>query len=738
MSCSFSNRLFHRQGSRQPRCGAMCRGGAALVAGALLLSSFLLAAQNGSRPTEETGPGEYRIRVNSDLVLVSVTARDKRGNLVRDLKESDFTVLEDGKPQHLRSFDVEDVAQFAQGGPAQTEVQGAPQAQASVRLNDPGKAASARDRRLIVMMFDLINMEPDQLNRATRSAQDFVNKQMTGADLVAVVSLSNSMQVNQDFTSDHELLLNALRRLQGVEGEGLETGTTGTAEGQPDQGQAYTVDDTEYNIFNTDRRLQAIASLAKALQGIDQKKSVLYFCSGMDRDTGNENQSQLRAAINVAVKANVSIYPVDSRGLEAIVPGGSAQSASLRGQAGYSGQAILSAYDSNFQTQETLVTLASDTGGKAFLDSNDFSKAFARVQADTETYYVLGYRSSNPATDGRYRKITVRVNRPGLRLEYRRGYFGPRDFRHFSREDRDRQMEEEMNSELPNTDLPVYLSTQFFRPESENYFVLVSTVVPGSAIPAGSGDRASLDVLGVIRDQQSKVPVGNIQQTVKLVIPPQQTRERLPGTPENATGGRSKNAQYNSGFLLPSGKYHLKFVVRENQNGKLGSFETDFTVPDLRKAPLKMSSVVVASQRVASPQKKSQNPLVHDGSELIPNIAHVFASSQPMLFYYEVYEPAKAAKGESKDAIHVLTSLQFFRGKVKVYETAVVEAADLNRPERRAAAFALEVPASQLQPGWYTCQVNVIDDAGGQFAFPRLPVLVRAASTAPAAAEVKN
>ncbi len=164
-------------------------------------------------------------------------------------------------------------------------------------------------------------------------------------------------------------------------------------------------------------------------------------------------------------------------------------------------------------------------------------------------------------------------------------------------------------------------------------------------------------------------------------------------------------------------------MVRENQNGKLGSFETDFAVPDLRKAPLKMSSVVLASQRVASTQKKSQNPLVGDGTELIPNIAHVFAADQPMMFYYEIYDPAKAP-------IHVLTSIQFFRGKVKVYETPLVETRELNRPERRAAAFSFEVPAAQLQPGWYTCQVNVIDDAGGQFAFPRMPLLVRTAPTA--------
>lgn len=691
------------------------------VCGAWLLSWLSLGgfaqgvAQGASRQVETTGPG-YRIRVNSDLVLVNVSVRDKRGNLIRDMKPSDFTVLEDGQPQQLRSFDIEDVERFAQSGPAQVEAQAAPQA-ANLLTGSETKPASIRNRRLIVLLFDLTNMEPDELNRASQSTLHFIDKQMTPADLVAVVSFSSSMQVNQDFTSDHDLLSQAVRRMQGVEGQGMEAGAAGSAEGQPDQGQAYTEDDTEYNIFNTDRRLQAIASLAKALQDIDQKKSVLYFSSGMDRDTGNENQSQLRAAINVAVKANVSIYPVDSRGLQAIVPGGSAQSASLHGKAAYNGNAITSAYDSNFRTQETLVTLASDTGGKAFLDSNDLSKAFAKVQADMESYYVLGYRSSNPAMDGHYRKITVKVNRPDVKLDYRRGYYGPRDFRHFTRDDRDRQMEAELNSDLPNTDLPVYLSTQYFRTESDRFFVLLSAVVPGSAIPSGASDQASLDVLGLVRDRQSKFPVGNIRQTIKLAI-------------ENGTVGRRKNAQYNTGFLLPSGKYHLKFVVRENQNGKLGSFETDFAVPDLRKAPLKMSSVVLASQRVASTQKKSQNPLVSDGAELIPNIAHVFAVDQPMMFYYEIYDPAKAGKSDAKNPIHVLTNIQFFRGKVKVYETPLVETGELNRPERRAAAFSFEVPAAQLQPGWYTCQVNVIDDAGGQFAFPRMPLLVRTATTA--------
>jgi hypothetical protein len=124
---------------------------------------------------------------------------------------------------------------------------------------------------------------------------------------------------------------------------------------------------------------------------------------------------------------------------------------------------------------------------------------------------------------------------------------------------------------------------------------------------------------------------------------------------------------------------------------------------------------------------------VQNGSEIVPNVAHVFSTDQTMYFYYEVYSPA-SVKGEQKTAtsgkVRVLTSIQFFKGKVKAYETALVEAKDLNTPERKAAAFQFEVPLSNLKPGWYTCQVTVIDDAAGTFSFPRLPMLVREAKAA--------
>ena len=713
--------------------------------------------QSGSAqpvPQAETG---FIFHVESDLVLVSVTVRDKSGNLVRGLQKSDFTVLEDGKAQRVQTFDVEDVASFVPAAestpaPAQAELQGSkPVAAAPIRSLTH---ENLRDRRMIVLFLDLSSLQSDDSDRAVESARHYLDKQMQPADLVSIVTFDTSLKVAQDFTTDRKLLATVLDRISGIEGTGQELGTTGSSAGTAEDAGSFTADDTDYNIFNTDLRLQALATVAKNLAGIDQKKSILYFSSGMTK-TGVENQAQLRAAVNAAVRSNVAIYAVDSRGLEAMPPGGLATAASLRGQAAYSGAAVQSDLDANFASQETLVTLANDTGGKAFLDSNDFSKAYAKVQSDSESYYVLGYRSSNPARDGRFRHIQVKLNRSGDKLEYRAGYYGPRDFQHSNKEDREQQLQSELQSDLPDTDLPVYLTAGYFRTAENKYYVPVSLVVPASAITVQRDrDKASLDVIGVVRDKSTRFPVGNLRDTIKLTqeqtasvattfatpapaaiapaaaiasaaaIAPAagSSGAALPPTATSAARTRH-NVQYNTGFLLPPGSYHLKFVVRENQNGLLGSFESDLVVPDLHKEKLQLSSLILSSQRAAATRKSQPSPLIRDGQEIIPNLAHVFTTAQTATFFYEVYDPSRQAA--DKNSIRLLTSIAFFRGRVKVYETPLVESTTLNVPERKAAAFELEVPLEKLQPGWYTCQVNVIDDAGGTFAFPRVQLLVR-------------
>ena len=512
-----------------------------------ILASVLVIVMLCTGVTSQEPSSEYTFRSKTELVLVNVTVRDRNGNPVRDLKREDFTVLEDNKPQQVVSFDLENtdavLSTAATEAPLLRPVQPQGAGETPALVNRPLK-----DRRLIILFFDLSSMQPDEIDQATTAAQNYVDKQMVAADLVAVVSLGSTLSVNQDFTSDRALLKKALQAFNLGAGAGFEEGSTGTTEGTSETGGSFTVDDTEYNIFNTDRRLQALRSIAEKLATINEKKSLIYFSSGMDR-TGIENQSQLRSATNAAVRANMAIYTMDIRGLQALVPGGEAQNASLRGTSPYSGKSVAGQFDSNATTQETLVTLAGDTGGRAFLDSNDFGKVFTGVQQDTSLYYLLGYHSTNSARDGRFRRITVRVNRPGVKIDFRRGYYAPADFQHSTRDDRERQLDEELASDLPTTDLPVYLSAAYFRIADRKFYVPVSVVVPGSQIPFthnNDQDRATLDVLGIVTDPEKR-PVGQIRDTVKLALNASQLVQR-------------KNVQYNTGFVLPSG--HLSSQVR--------------------------------------------------------------------------------------------------------------------------------------------------------------------------------
>ncbi|WP_433971554.1 VWA domain-containing protein [Tunturiibacter lichenicola] len=694
-----------------------------------LMLGLLAIGPVAGRAQQPDQSGGFTLKVQSDIVLTNVVVRDKKtGEVVKELKASDFTILENGKPQKIASFDYQNVDEAAVLREKSTVVGKASIADL-VNGEFAANPASLRDHRLIVMFFDLSSMQPEDVDRAVEAAQDYVNKKMQPADLVALVSMDTGLSMDQDFTSDKTALLRGLGKYNGTEGTGLANGNEGgNSSGTADDGSSFTSDDSEYNALNTDRELYAIRTIAKSLERVDQKKSLLYFSGGLTRQ-GIENQASMRAATNEAVKANMAIYSVDSRGLEALPAVGTASTGSLRGTSAYSGGAMQSQLDANFGSQEVLATLSSDTGGKAFLDSNDFAPAFQQVQHDTEAYYILGFHSTDTRRDGSYRHLTVKLNRNDVKMSYRPGYYAPADFLHQKSEDREQALTEQLRSDLPATDVAVYLQALYFRMDDNKFFVPVSLIVPGSQIHTvknGDRDKANIDVIGEVKNAQGIV-VGNVRDTVKLAL-------------DAAQQVQKKNIQYSTGFTLAPGKYHLKFVVRENQTGAMGSFETDLQVPDLKKLTLKLSSIVLSSQRIPNTAKKTTSPLIRDGVEWIPNVPHVFRQDQHLFFLYEVYDPARQ-KGSPAPAsspgltrreggpVRVLTSIEFLNGGVKVYETPVVEAKLVNIPERGAVAFQFDVPLTQLKPGTYICQVNVIDDAGGSFSFPRMAIMVQPGTT---------
>ena len=693
-----------------------------------------------AQQTGQSGGSQARIEVTTELVLVNVVAHDKKGNLIRDLKKGDFTLFEDNKKQEISTFDFENVDELVTAGTAEAITSGV--AGQGTLLHSGKQAApmlDARDRRLMLLFFDFSAMDPEQIDRSVDAARKFVSAKMQPADLMALVSLATNMRVDLDFTDDKTKLLAALSAYNSSRGQGFDNGGTGSSEGAAETSGAFTADDTDFNTFSADRKLLALQSLMQTLGKLPQKKSLVYFTNGISQ-SGVDNQSALRAATAAAVKANVSIYSLDIRGLQAFPPGGEAQSASLHGQSAYSGASTLNDLNGSAASQETLATLSSDTGGKAFFDSNEFSGVFAQVQKDSSAYYVLGFTSNNALKDGKFRRLKVQVNRADLKLDFRSGYYAGRNFEHLNRADREQQLEEELDAQLPRVDVPLYAGAAYFRQDDSHYYLAVSLVVPGSQIPfvtEKEKDNASIDIIGEALEG-GKLRVGQLRDTVKLAV-------------ESTQQVRRKNVQYNTGFVLAPGNYHLKFVIRENQTGRMGSFETDVQIPDLRKAPLKMSSVVLSSLRTPTTNKKSSaNPLVRDQMELVPNITHVFALDQHLYLQYEVYDAVKgknpapaAASGQngapkdspaakpSKDSIRVFTSIEFLQGSTKIYESKPVVANEVTASERKAVIFQIDFPLQALKAGLYLCQVNVIDDVAGSFSFPRFPLLIREAPAAP-------
>jgi len=662
--------------------------------------------------------------IGLDLVRISVVVREKSGAPVRGLRREDFVVTEDGRPQIIEAFEFEEVTteRAVEGSLAkEPATAGPPLAVLGPTTTATASNTPSRDlggKRLVVLLFDSNGMEPDQLQRALDSAHTYIDKRLTEADLVAVTSIgSTGLSVGQDFTDDRELLRRALDRIAGIDDASTADPSSADAAATDDPAAAdgFTPDTSELDLFNIDRRLRAIEDLSKALTPIVQKKSVIYFSSGM-AGIGAENQVELRAAIDGAVKANLAVYPIDTRGLEAVVPGGDARQASRGGADVFSGRALSRQFDRQSTSQDSLASLATDTGGKAFFDTNDFKDAFEQVVADSAAYYVLGYTSGNPRKDGRFRRMKVEVRRPDLKAEHRSGYYAERDFAHAGKTDRDLQLQEQLLADLSATDFPIWIEAGYFRTGDNRFFVPLSVAIPGSALFPPDAARASkvppgrlsLDLIGIVRDE-AKRAVARIRDTIRVDA-------NRPGAEV-----RRKNVQYRTGTTLPPGRYRLKLVARENQGGTFGSFETDIVVPDLRFQKLKVSSVTIGTQLEPSARRDNPSPLARDGSELLPSVTHVVSARQPLYFYYEAYDPARTPGGE----VLLQTSIAFFSGGTRRYETPLVEAKAVTIPDRGATIFQLSVPAASLKPGLYTCQVTLIDDVAGAFTFPRLTLLVR-------------
>ena len=378
-----------------------------------------------------------------------------------------------------------------------------------------------RNHRLIVMFFDLTSMQPEDLDRSVEAAQDFLRTKMQPADLVALVSLGDTLKVDQDFTADKNALINEVGVYNGTEGQGFAEGATANSN-QVEDTTGYTPDESEYNDLNTDRELFALRAVAKSLEKITEKKSLLYFSGGISRD-GIENQASLRAAINAAVRANLAIYSVDTRGLQAISPLGDASTGSLRGTGAYNGGALDEQHERQLRHAGGDGHALLRHGRQGILRLQRFCSGICAGAA--RHFGLLRYRlplASNPLRDGRYRKLTIKINRPGMKLEYRPGYYAPADFKHSGQRGPRARAGGAVGQRSAGHRYGCVLDALYFRLDENRFFVPVSLIVPGSQIPfvkGGDKDKATLDIIGTVIDE-AKRPIGHARETVKLNLDP--------------------------------------------------------------------------------------------------------------------------------------------------------------------------------------------------------------------------
>jgi VWFA-related protein len=707
-----------------------CLGGAALALCLVGLASRTYSQVKPAAPVSKSPQQAFILRSTTNRVLVDVRVYDKTGMPVKDLKPSDFKVTEDGVPQTIVDFSLEDVEKLAQatGDNAQAQVidlaKLPPEANAEQVL---------QDHRLLVFFFDLSSMQPDDLMRALKASSDFVTSRMTPADLIAVVTYSSSLRVTQDFTNNHDSIKKALRAiLVGEESSSLATaGAIGEAGGTDANGMeivtqdvsdAFTPDETEFNIFNTDEKLAAIESLATMLRSVPGRKSVLHFSSGITR-TGQENQATLRATIDAANQADVSLYTMDARGLLALPPGGDASSSSPSGTGIYSGSAVASQVSGLQGSRETLASLSTDTGGKSFYDLNDFSPAFEEVQKENSSYYMIGYAPTNTRNDGRFRHIRVEVSRPGLKVQARPGYFAPKSFQQLTRAERENQLQQVMDLDVPFVDLPFVVETAYFRRPDKKFTVVVAAKIPGSqvAFMKKSGKHETeFDFAWKFTDDKSHV-AGGLHDTLPVKVT-NDTLEEIIGS----------NLFYEGEVVLPPGKYNLKVVVRENESGKIGTFETPpespIIVPDVADTGLGLSSIVLSNEVKtaedldrAHVNRDKNSPLQVGNRSILPSVTRVFRTNQMLTVYLESYVGKNVAAATPAPPPSV--GLVFFRHGRKFADAGPFPGKLEKSSDQKASYFA-QIPLEKFPRGSYTLQVNVLDPAAERVAFARLPLAI--------------
>jgi VWFA-related protein len=700
----------------------------------LLAATSLLPQQKpqqakGAQAAAAQPPGQpYTFTMNINTVMEAVSVKDKSGKTIEGLTAKDFVVTEDNVPQTITFCDFQKMEDTvlptieAPKAPPIAAEKEQPKVQALTRTEISPEAPGDlkyRNRRLLVLYFDLTAMPPTDQFRAFDAADKFITKQMKTADLMAIVKYDGeATRVLVDFTDKRDELLMAVNKM-AIADEGLDE--LNTDADASDTGSAFGEDDSEFNLFNTNRQLAALQTAVKMLGSLNEKKVLIYFASGLQLN-GIDNQAQFQATTNAAIKANTVIFSIDARGLVALAPMGNATQGSPGGAAMYNGGGAM-AQSTRFQaSQDTMYALATDTGGKALLDNNDLSMGVQQAEASVSDYYLIGYNTTNSKLDGKMRRIKITLKEyPDAKLDFRQVYFANKTWEKFTSSDKDRQLQDALMAMDPLTEIDLSLQINYFQLNSAEYFTGIALKVPGSELALarkGGAERTTIDLIGEVKDEYGST-VGNIRDHVD---------QKLTG--ETAAQLAHMPLEWDTNLVLLPGKYLIKVLARDDETGRIGTFIKNFVVPNLNKETVKLpiSSVVLGSQLIrkadalytSKNQDKgpSVNPMIQGDIKLMPSINNVFSKSKDLYVFLQAYE--KGAETQKPLVAYVT----FYKGQSKAFETPPLSVTEGMDPKSKAVSMRFSVALGKLAAGKYDCQVTVLDPTGQKANFWKTQVML--------------
>jgi VWFA-related protein len=681
---------------------------------AAALGAALLGSQAAPPPqADRQMPLTFRVEVN--YVEVDAIVVDRRGEFVPDLQQADFQVLEDGKPQAIKSFGLVRIPLERPEAPLFVQRPIEPDVQSNVR---------PFDGRVYLIFLDGFHTTAQNTTLVRAAAKKFIETSIGANDVAAVVSTQGL--ASQDFTSNKRLLLAAVDKFIGNSLESATVNRMNEYNNRRRQAggiQGPLVDPEEaHRAYNASATLDTIHRLSDFMSGVrGRRKAMVLFSEGIGYDItnifANPGASQVildtRAAIAAATRANVSVYAIDPRGLTTLAgmdaaapsPPMDADPALKLGPLGMQEEVR--------RQNDSLRVISEETGGFASINSNDFATAFDRIQHDNSSYYVLGYYPANERRDGRFRKIEVRVNRPGVEVRYRKGYAAP-DGKPAAARPVDAAdgtppiLRDLLSSPMPIPGIRLTATAAPFKGTGKTAAVRIVVQADGRDLTFAKKDgklESALDLAVLAVDGQSGKDKGGLHFSLALPVTAASQGQVI------ATGIRV-TALVN----LPPGTYQLRIGAADTASQRVGSVHYDLIVPDFTDAPLTMSGIVLSSAIAAQTPTAVASPdeLIRKALPGPPTVSRQFRVGEDLALVAEVYDN----ESKTPHTVDITTSLQSDDGRV-VYSHEDQRSSQELGGSVGGYGHQATIPLKGMAPGLYVLKVEARTRLGKGFAASR-------------------